>query len=86
VEVKEQFGDDITIIGVPSLAAASSFPDFIEGTGTTSIEHIPDEAGVIWDRFGVTRQRTYVYINDDGTFEQAAYGTLAEDVANLLAS
>lgn len=86
MEVKEQFGGDITIIGVPSLADAASYPEFIETTETGLIDHIPDEAGVIWDRFDVARQRTYVYINDDGTWEQSGYGTLAQDVAELLAS
>ena len=86
MEVKEQFGDDITIIGVPSLASADSYPEFIESTGTGFIEHIPDEQGIIWDQFDVSRQRTYVYIDDDGTWRQSGYGSLPEDVAALVAS
>lgn len=86
MEVQEQFGEDITIIGVPSLASADSYPDFINGTGTDIIEHIPDEEGVIWERFGVTRQRTYVYINDDGTTTLTGYGSLPSDVSALIAS
>jgi len=86
VEVKEQFGDDITIIGVPGFASAGDFEGFIENTGTGLIEHISDEDLEVWGRFGVTQQSTYVYIDDDGTFRLSGYGSLAEDVAALLAS
>ena len=84
--VQEQFGDQVTIIGVPGLASAGQFPEFIESTGTDVLSHIPDEDGVIWDRFGVTQQRTYAYVNDDGTFELAGYGNLAADVEELIAN
>jgi len=86
VEVQEQFSDDITIIGVPSLAGADDYPEFISSTGTDVIAHIPDEAGVIWERFGITQQRTYVYIEDDGITEISGYGSLADDVAALVAN
>ena len=71
---------------MPGLADPSGFPELIESTGTSNIPHISDESQELWNRFGVSRQRTYVYIDDDGTFEQAAYGSLASDVEALLAS
>jgi len=40
----------------------------------------------IWQRFGVTNQNTYVYIDDDGTWTTAGYGKLREDVEALIAS
>ena len=85
MEVQQQFGDQVTILGVPGLASAADFPEFIDSTGTASLTHIPDEQLQIWGRFGVTQQRTYVYINDDGTFERAGYGNLAGDVAAPIA-
>ena len=85
MEVQEQFGDDITIVGVPGLASAGEFPGFIEATGTGGITHVSDETGEVWSRFGVTQQRTYVYINDDGTSRIAGYGNLAGAVADLIA-
>lgn len=86
MEVQQQFGNDVTIIGVPGLASAGDFPEFINATGTNVIEHIPDEAGEIWRRFGVTQQRTYVYINDDGTTQLSGYGNLPGDVSALIAN
>ena len=44
----------------------------------------PDIEGEIWQRFGVTQQRTYVLINDDGSFERTGYGSLENDVRDLI--
>ena len=41
---------------------------------------------MIWERFGVSEQRTYVYIDDDGSWRTAGYGSLASDVEALIAN
>ncbi len=71
---------------MPGLADPGTFQDFVDGTGTGAIQHISDETQELWTRFGVSRQRTYVYVNDDGTFQQAGYGNLAADVQALIAN
>ncbi len=58
--------------------------EFIEDTGVEGFPHL-DNADDVWDRFGVTRQRTYVYINDDGTWRTSGYGSLRADVEGLIA-
>lgn len=60
--------------------------DFVNNRGVGSMRHIPDEAGVIWGRFGVTRQRTYILINDDGSVRITGYGNLEQDVISLINS
>lgn len=57
---------------------------FLDDTGANTFPNVI-EGDVIWDKFGVTAQRTYVYINDDGTWRTATYGTLREDVEALIA-
>ncbi len=57
---------------------------FVDDTGTGLIPHIPDPDGVLWDRFGVTQQRTYVFLNDDGTSRVGTYGNLPGDVEELV--
>lgn len=59
--------------------------EFVEDTATTAFPHIPDIDGEIWDLFDVRQQRTYVLLNDDGTWIQAGYGSLESDVQALLA-
>ncbi len=59
--------------------------EFVNEQGVGAIQHVDDQSAELWTRFGVSRQRTYVYINDDGTFEQAGYGNLLADVEALIA-
>lgn len=84
MEVEQQYGDQVTFIGVPGLANVSDMEVFVERHGI-EFENVPDLDQVIWDRFDVRRQRTYVLINDDGTWEQKGYGSLPEDVQSLIA-
>ena len=86
MEVEQLYGDQVRFIGVPGLADVSSMRDFVASTDTEDLIHIPDEQGVIWERFGVSEQSTYVYIDDDGSWRTAGYGSLASDVEALIAS
>lgn len=58
---------------------------FVSDRGVTAFNHIPDPDGVIWQRFGVFSQRTYVLINNDGTVRKTGYGSLEQDVLGLIA-
>ncbi len=86
MEVEQKYGDQVTFIGLPSLADLDDIDEFIAETGTSHIQQLPDIEGEVWRQFGVTRQRTYVYINDDGTWRQSGYGSLQEDVEGLINS
>ena len=86
MEVQEEFGDQVQFIGVPSLSSnLASMDEFVADTGSNTFAQVPDIDGVIWRQFGVTQQRTYVYINDDGTWDLSAYGSLRDDVVDLIA-
>lgn len=85
MEVQEEFGDQVRFIGVPSLSSDLGAMDaFVAETGTDGFAQVPDVDGVIWNQFGVSEQRTYVYINDDGTWETSGYGSLRDDVIDLI--
>ena len=85
MEVQETYGDQVRFIGVPGLSNIGDMNQFVAERGVNVIDHIPDPDGVIWERFGVTQQRTYVLINDDGTTERTGYGSIEEDVQALIA-
>ena len=85
MEVEQNYGDDVRIIGVPSLADVDEMQGFVDRTGSASLDHIPDPDGVLWERFGVTNHRTYVLIDDDGTRTTAGYGSLESEVVDLIA-
>jgi len=85
VEVEQEFGDQVTFIGVPSLAPSGDIDDFVTRQGIDGFVNIPDLKQEIWRAFEVTQQRTYVFLNDDGTWERAGYGSLRDDVQDLIA-
>ena len=84
--MQNTLGDDVSIIGIPGLAQLGPMEDFVVETGVDGIVHVPDVDGVLWARFGVTQQRTYIYIDDDGSMEVAGYGSLEADVRDLISN
>ena len=42
---------------------------FVDTYQVQGFEHIIDEGGVIWERYGVITQPSFAFINDDGTVE-----------------
>lgn len=86
MEVHEQYGDEVKFVGLPGLANRDEIDEFIAETGVGDIVHLPDLGGEIWRQFGVVKQRTYVFINDDGTWRRSGYGSLRDDVEALIAS
>lgn len=86
MSVQSQFGNQVRFVGVPGLASPEEMGPFISTHGANGFPHIPDQQGEIWRRFGVTQQRTYVLINDDGTWRRTGYGNLRGDVEALINS
>ncbi len=68
-EVAEQFGADVTLIGVPGRGELDEMRDFVDDTGTGSLTHVADLGGDIWSAFGVYGQPAYAFIDDDGSVE-----------------
>lgn len=83
--VEQKYGDQVRFIGIPGQAEEDSMREFVNETRTDVIEHIPDVDGELWIRFGVSQQRTYIYIDDDGSWRTAGYGSLEQDVQDLIA-
>ena len=85
MEAQAIYGDQVNFLGVPGLSDPDSHRAFVNETSTGGFQHVDDQTQELWDRFGVTQQRTYVYIDDDGSFELTGYGSLIEDVQTLIA-
>lgn len=85
MEVQQQYGDQVRFIGVPSLASIADIEEFITDTGTDGFLQLPDQKREVWQQFDVLEQRTYIFINDDGTWRRSGYGSLQEDVEGLIA-
>ena len=89
-EVAEQFGSDVTLIGVPGRGELDEMRDFVDDTAPTALTHVADLNGDIWSAFGVYGQPAYAFIDDDGTVEVFIGGmggdALAERIDELIAT
>lgn len=89
-EVAEQYGSQVTLIGVPGRGELDEMRDFVDDTGTDSLTHVADLGGDIWSAFGVYGQPAYAFIDDSGTVEVFIGGmggdALAERIDELIAT
>jgi len=83
VGVESRYRGQVRIIGVPGLAGVADMEGFVARHGAGDMTHVLDQ-GEIWRRFGVTSQRTYVVIDDDGTWFRTGYGSLESQVQMLI--
>ncbi len=88
--MQETYGDDIRVIGVASRDDVEAINGFVDTYQVQGFEHIIDEGGLIWQRYGVFSQPAFAFINDDGTVETniGAMGLdgLTEAAEGLIAS
>lgn len=68
----------MTFVGIGGQAPGGDFAEFVEGTGTGGFTHLVDESGELWAQFGATGQSTFLFVGDDGTFEQTTFGVVGE--------
>ena len=66
-------------VGIGGLAPGADLDPFIERTGTGGFTHLDDEEGELWQRFGTGGRSTFMFVDDDGTFELTSYGVAGED-------
>ena len=85
MEVQQRYGDQVQFIGIPGLSDQPAMERFIAENGVGGFPHIPDNESGLWERFGVTEHRAYVFIDDDGTSTVRGYGDLESDVEALIA-
>ena len=67
--MQQQFGDQVTILGVAGRDDLRDMEEFVAEFGVGGFEHIADEDVEIWKAYNVTSQPAFVFINDDGTSE-----------------
>lgn len=53
--------------------------DFVERFELGGFPHAYDEDGAIWQRFGTISRSAFVFVDDDGTIEQTAYGEYGDE-------
>jgi thiol-disulfide isomerase/thioredoxin len=66
-DLKVQYGDRLAILGVAGLGDHKAMTEFVSDFEVTTVPSLDDEAGVLWRRFKITEQSTFVLIDRRGT-------------------
>ncbi|MGI5190251.1 TlpA family protein disulfide reductase [Promicromonospora sp. CA-289599] len=66
LDLAEQHGDAVNIVGVAGLDESAAMADFIEMTRTDGLTHLDDEEGAVWRQFGITEQSTFALLDENG--------------------
>lgn len=66
------------IYGLSGQDSVASSLAFVEDLGVGDIEHLHDDTGEIWQRFGIVTQPAWIFINDDGEID-TKLGALGAD-------
>ncbi|MFD2025847.1 TlpA family protein disulfide reductase [Promicromonospora aerolata] len=86
LDLAEQHGDAVNVVGVAGLDEPAAMADFIEMTGTDGLTHLDDEEGAVWRQFGITAQSTFALLDENGVVTYTGYlepDELADRVAEL---
>lgn len=85
-ELARTYGEDVSVVGVGSLDSAEAIADFADDV--EGFTHLEDSDGVLWQRFGVTEQSSFVVLDAGGAVAfEAGYGgedDLAAEVEAVL--
>jgi thiol-disulfide isomerase/thioredoxin len=65
-EAVAKFADRVNIVGVAGLDKTEAMPEFVRLAKVETMPHLADEAGVVWKRFAVVAQSTFVFLDAAG--------------------
>ena len=88
--MQKQFEGQVTIIGVAGRDEPSAMAAFVEDLAVGNFSHVADEDLQIWMQYDIRSQPSYVFIDNDGSFE-TVIGAMGESglsykIAELLAA
>jgi thiol-disulfide isomerase/thioredoxin len=81
-----RYAGKVTVVGVAGLDKQPAMREFVTRMHTSGFVNLADETGVVWRRFGITAQATYVLLDAAGQVLYTGYlddSQLAARLANL---
>lgn len=76
-QAADRYRDSVAFVGVAGLGDVVAMRQFVERSKVDNFPQLADDKGVVWKRFGVTAQSTFVVLNDSG--QVVFHGYLDED-------
>jgi len=62
----EQYGTEVSFVGVAGLGEPKDMPGFVSRTSTGGFPHLSDNEGAVWRRFKITVQSSLVLLDANG--------------------
>ena len=72
-DLRAAYGDRLGILGVGGMGSNADMHEFVTDLDAGAVPHLDDGAGVLWRRFGITEQSTYVLVDRAGTVVTTGY-------------
>ena len=72
-KIEDEYGDRLAILGIAGLGDNKDMHEFVSDLEVTKVPNLDDQEGVIWKRFGITEQSTYVFLDKAGAILDKGY-------------
>jgi thiol-disulfide isomerase/thioredoxin len=72
-DLKAKYGDRLGILGVAGLGDNAAMHEFVSDLDVGSVPNLDDEAGVLWRRFKIVEQSTFVLIDRQGAVRHTGW-------------
>jgi thiol-disulfide isomerase/thioredoxin len=72
-DLKAQYGDRLGILGVAGMGDNAAMQEFVSDLEVAGVPHLDDEAGVLWRRFAIVEQSTFVLIDRQGSVQHTGW-------------
>jgi thiol-disulfide isomerase/thioredoxin len=68
-----EYGDRLAVLGIAGLGDNTAMHQFVTDLQVTGVPHLDDGTGVLWRRFGITEQSSYVLVDRAGRIVLTGY-------------
>ena len=72
-DLAPQYKGRLSILGIAGLGDNKAMHQFVSDLDVGDVPHLDDQAGVIWKKFKITQQSTYVFLDRTGKIVKAGY-------------
>jgi thiol-disulfide isomerase/thioredoxin len=71
-DLRTEYGDKLAILGIAGMGGNADMHKFVADLEVKNV-NLDDQAGVLWKRFGITEQSTYVLVDRSGQVRTTSY-------------
>jgi thiol-disulfide isomerase/thioredoxin len=65
-DARARYDGKVSVVGIAGLGDLKAMKEFVADLDVGSVQHVNDQAGVIWRKFGITQQSVYVLLDARG--------------------